>query len=73
MRKLILSAVFTMAATSAALAMGGAGYNGTVVANVYQYLAAHGCPDAGFGLFGCGYYRSAPDDHGKPSRRLNTH
>ena len=62
MRKLLLSIILTMAATSTALAAGG-GYNGTVVANVYQYLDAHGCPGAGFGLLNCSYYRPPLDHH----------
>ncbi len=57
MRKLILAAVFTMGATSASLAAGGGAYDGSVVANAYEYLAAHGCPRAGFGLTNCGYDR----------------
>jgi hypothetical protein len=71
MRKLLLSVALTIAATSTALAAGG-GYDGTVVANVYQFLATHGCPNTGFGLRDCGYYRSAPDYRDKPPRRLNT-
>jgi hypothetical protein len=67
MRKLIFAAVFTVCATSASLADGG-GYNGAVVANVYQYLDAHGCPGAGFSLFNCGYY-PAPPDHGRKAAK----
>ena len=59
-RKLILAAFFTMGVSSASLA-GGAGFDGSVVTNVYEYLAAHGCPSAAFGLVSCSYYHSFPD------------
>jgi hypothetical protein len=68
MRKLILAACFTMGVTSAALAAGGGGYNGIVISNVYEYLAAHGCPSS-FGLvMTCGYDRSWPDYRYQPRR-----
>jgi hypothetical protein len=60
MRKLIFALGCVLAAPSASLAgSGGGGYNGTVVANVYEYFAAHGCPGAGFSLLNCSYYNSA--------------
>jgi hypothetical protein len=72
MRKLIFAAVFiigaTSAFTSASLAGEGGGYNGTVVANVYEYLDAHGCPAAGFSLFNCSYYQAPPDRYRKAAK-----
>ena len=63
MRKSILAAVLIVGATSAALAGEGGGYNGTAVANVYEYLAAHGCPAAGFALLNCSYDSSPPEHY----------
>ena len=61
MRRWILAAVFSLSAVSAAFAgETGGGFDGTVIGNVYEYLAAHGCP-SGFGLATCGYYTSPPD------------
>ena len=65
MRKLPLAAVTILGAilspTSASLAAGGGGgYDGTVMANVYEYLAARGCPGAGFSLLNCGDGRILP-------------
>lgn len=65
MSKTILAAVFTLGAslvlnsTSAWCAGGGGGgYDGMVIVNVYEYLAAHGCPEPGFSLSNC--YGSPP-------------
>lgn len=71
MSKLVLAAVFTLGAAvtlEASLTLGatsamaegggGGGYDGAVMANVYEYLSAHGCPGAGFSLLNC--YPSAP-------------
>ena len=72
MRKLILAAVFGLGTTSASLAGsgGGEGYDGMVVVNVYEYLAAHGCPDAGFSLLNCRYDRPQPvPRHKREARR----
>jgi hypothetical protein len=61
MRKFIFALGCVLAAPSTSLAgSGGGGYNGTVVANVYEYFAAHGCPGAGFSLLNCSYHLSAP-------------
>jgi hypothetical protein len=67
MRKWILAAVFSMVAASTASAGGtSGGFDGTVIANVYEYLAAHGCPAVGFGLANCSPYDPPAYRHYKP-------
>jgi hypothetical protein len=63
MRRLILATGFILGGVSVSLAMGGggaSGYSGATVGNVYDYLASHGCANAGFSLQNCRDQPSPP-------------